>query len=92
MLLLLLKLELLKIPPNYVTLDSRITRLSSLQPNHQQEEHYIANHLSYKPCNELNIYKKSELESTLVEIINPKKVKYYCWCDLQASFYGCYRF
>ena len=34
---------------------------------------YIANHLSYKPCNDLNIYKKSVLESTFVEIINPKK-------------------
>ena len=34
---------------------------------------YIANHLSYKPRNDLNIYKKSELESTFVEIINPKK-------------------
>ena len=31
MLLLLLKLELLEIPPNYVTLDSRITQL----------EHYL---------------------------------------------------
>ena len=34
---------------------------------------YIANHLFYKPRNDLNIYKKSELESTFVEIINPKK-------------------
>ena len=35
---------------------------------------YVANHLSYKPCNDLNIYKKFELESTFVEIINPKKL------------------
>ena len=34
---------------------------------------YIANHLSYKCCNDLNIYKKNELESTFVEIVNPKK-------------------
>ena len=34
---------------------------------------YIANHLSYKPSNDLNISKKSELGSTFVEIINPKK-------------------
>ena len=34
---------------------------------------YIANHLSYKCCNELNIYKKNELESTFNEIVNPKK-------------------
>ena len=35
--------------------------------------HYIANHLSCKPLNDLNIYKKSEIKSTFVEIINPKK-------------------
>ena len=34
---------------------------------------YIANHLSYKTRSDLNIYKKNELESTFVEIINPKK-------------------
>ena len=30
-----------RITPNYVTLDSRITQLSPLQLNHQQEEHYF---------------------------------------------------
>ena len=30
---------------------------------------HIANGLSYKPCHELNIYIKSELESTFIEII-----------------------
>ena len=34
---------------------------------------YIANHLSYKPLQDLNIYKKNELESTFIEIMNPKK-------------------
>ena len=34
---------------------------------------YIANHLSYKPHQDLNIYKKNELESTFIEIMNPKK-------------------
>ena len=34
---------------------------------------YIANHLSYKTCSDLNIYKKIELVSTFVEIINPEK-------------------
>ena len=33
----------------------------------------IANHLSYKPRPDLNIYKANQLESTFVEIINPKK-------------------
>ena len=34
---------------------------------------YIANHLSHKWRNDLNIYKKNELESTFIEIVNPKK-------------------
>ena len=34
---------------------------------------YTANHLSYKCRNDLNIYKKNELESTFIEIVNPKK-------------------
>ena len=34
---------------------------------------YIANQLSYKCCNDLNIYKKNELESTFIEIVNPRK-------------------
>ena len=34
---------------------------------------YIANHLSYKCRNGLNIYKKDELESTFIEIVNPKQ-------------------
>ena len=31
---------------------------------------YIDNHLSYKCCDELNISKKNELESTFIEIVN----------------------
>ena len=34
---------------------------------------YIANHLSYICCNDLNIYKKNKLESTFIKIANPKK-------------------
>ena len=34
---------------------------------------YIANHLSYKCRNDLNIYKRSELESTFIEVVNPRK-------------------
>ena len=35
---------------------------------------YIANHLSYKCPNDLNIYEKNELESTFIKIVNPKKL------------------
>ena len=34
---------------------------------------YIANHLAYKARTDLQIYKKHDLESTFIEIINPKK-------------------
>ena len=34
---------------------------------------YIANHLSLKSRNNLNVYKKSELESTFIEVIDPQK-------------------
>ena len=42
---------------------------------HQLKPHllYVANHLSYKCRNDLNIYKKNESESTFIEIGNPKK-------------------
>ena len=33
---------------------------------------YIANHLSYKCCNVLNIYKNNKLESTFIEVVNPE--------------------
>ena len=36
---------------------------------------YIASHLSYKPCPDLNIYKTNQLESTFVEIIKIKPKK-----------------
>ena len=35
---------------------------------------YIANCVSYKCRNDLKIYKKNELESTFIEIVNPKKL------------------
>ena len=34
---------------------------------------YQRNHLSYKPRNDLCIYKTTELESTFIELINIKK-------------------
>ena len=49
---------------------------------------YTASHLFYKPRPDLNIYKANQLESTFVEIINPKKVICH-WLSLQTSKYGC---
>ena len=36
---------------------------------------YFGNQLSCKCCNDLNIYKKNELESTFIEIVNPNIVR-----------------
>ena len=47
---------------------------------------YISNHLSYKPRNDLCIYKSTELESTFVEILNPKKINVIV--SLSSSTYG----
>ena len=41
---------------------------------------YIASHLPYKLRLDLNIYKSNQLESTFVEIINPKKSKIFIGC------------
>ena len=40
---------------------------------------YINNELSYTLRQDLCIYKSSELETIFIEIINPKKNKYYHW-------------
>ena len=41
---------------------------------------YIANHLSYKPHSDLNLYKANQLESTFIEIINAKKSNIIVGC------------
>ena len=49
---------------------------------------YIANHLSYKCRNDLNIYKKMNLNLLLLKL--SIQIKYYCGSHLQASIYGPY--
>ena len=41
---------------------------------------YVANHVAYKPRTDLQIYKKRDLESTFIEIINPKKSNIIIGC------------
>ena len=43
--------------------------LASCPPPHVPQHYY----LPYKFCNDLNFYKKNELESTFIKIVNPKK-------------------
>ena len=40
----------------------------------------ISNHLPYKTRNDLKIYKSFELESTFIEIFNPKKTNIIIGC------------
>ena len=41
---------------------------------------YVSNRLSYKPRTDLNMYKKNELESIFIEIINSKKSNIVVGC------------
>ena len=41
---------------------------------------YVSNNLSCKPRNHLCTYKSTELESTLIEILNPKKTNVIVGC------------
>ena len=41
---------------------------------------YTSNNLSYKPRNDLCIYKSTELESTFIEILSPKKTNVIVGC------------
>ena len=41
---------------------------------------YISNHLSYKPRNDLCIYKSTELLSKFIKILNPKKTNVIAFC------------
>ena len=40
---------------------------------------YIANHLSCKCHNDLNIYKNNEMKSIFVEVVNPKESNIIMW-------------
>ena len=41
---------------------------------------YISSNLSYKPRNDLFIYKSTELELTFIEILSPKKTNVIMGC------------
>ena len=48
---------------------------------------YIINHLSYERCNNLNIYKKVNMNLLSLKS-QIQKIKYYCGSDLQTTIYG----
>ena len=43
---------------------------------------YIADHLLYKPCQDWSIYEMSNLESTLIEVINTQESNKHPLMDL----------
>ena len=49
---------------------------------------YIHDHLSYKPRNELSIYKPTELDSSFIEISNPKRSNIIIGCIYRPPKYG----
>ena len=56
---------------------------------------YISNNLSYKPRNDLCIYKSKELESAFIEILSPKKTNVIVGCiyrhpDMQLNEFNDY--
>ena len=46
---------------------------------------YVANYLSYNPRLGLHIYKSNELESTFIEVLNPKKSNIIIDCIYKHS-------
>ena len=74
-----------KIIPSEIRITKQVSLLNNLNPNNYFFEFTpteisaggtlscIANHVSYKCRNDLNIYKKNELESVFIETFNQKK-------------------
>ena len=57
---------------NNLNLNNYSFGFTPIEPSASGTLLYIANHLSYKCGNDLSIYKRNELESTFIEIVNPK--------------------
>ena len=62
-----------KLPPTDTSIPNYSYEFCPREANAGGTLIYIKNHLSYKTRNDLQIYKSFELESTIIEIYNPKK-------------------
>ena len=62
-----------KLPPIDTSIPNYSCKFCPMEANTGGTLIYIRNHLSYKTKNDLKIYKSFELESTFIEICNPKK-------------------
>ena len=63
-----------KLPPIDISIPNYSYEFCPTEANAGSTLIYIRNHLSYKTRNDLKIYKSFELESTFIEICNPKKI------------------
>ena len=62
-----------KLPPIDISIPNYSYEFCPREANAGGTLIYIRNHLSNKTRNDLKIYKSSELESTFIEIYNPKR-------------------
>ena len=69
-----------KLPPIDVSIPNYSYEFCTTEANAGGTLIYIRNHLSYKTRNDLKIYKSFELESTFIEIYNPKKTNIIIGC------------
>ena len=69
-----------KLPPIDISIPNYSYKFCSTEANAGGTLIYISNHLSYKTRNNLKIYKSFELESTSIEICNPKTTNIIIGC------------
>ena len=66
--------------PNNLTMNNFSFEFTSTESSAGDPLLYVANKLKYKPHLDLNIYKSNELESTFIEILNPKNSNIIIGC------------
>ena len=69
-----------KLPPIDISIPNYSYEFYPTEANAGGTLIHIRNHLSYKTRNDLKIYKSFELESTFIEICNPKKTNIIIGC------------
>ena len=69
-----------KLPPIDISIPNYTYEFCTTEANADGTLIYIRNHLSYKTRNDLKIYKSLQLESTFIEICNPKKTNIIIGC------------
>ena len=76
-----------KVPPIDISVPNYSYEFCPTEANASGTLIYIRNHQSYETRNDLKIYKSFELESTFIEICNPKKTNIIIGCIYKHSKY-----